>query len=517
MVFDQALELAGEAHGLNRSPADLDRFLALAEADRSILLKSRLNDFSGLQFAGVPDPVLVRENRLIAALDLDPEDRAATVDLAKREAALAGFLAELSRNYPHYFNLRYGETRVTMADVRSKLLGPSRDLLLYAFTEEHLYMLVVGADTAALVRVPGDGIGETVKALNAAILERQQEAYTQLSWALYTKVFEPVAALLMKPELLIIPDGELQTVNFEALLFEPVGSGKLSSHMLIQKYAIAYLLSATTAVQFKTLSKTPSGKVLAFAPGFSDELKQNYLAQVTDTGLIDQGYLNYVRQPFAVRTAQQLGASVNAQVSTGADASEAKFREQAKAFGVLHLGTHAEMNAASPLYSRLVLSKDGQGVDPDADGYLHAYEIYEMDLRAQLAVLTACETGSGTADVEGVRSLGYSFVYAGCPSLVMSLWSIDEKVSSEIIARFYEYLADGLPKHEALRRAKLDHLNAATDELAMPYYWAGLVLVGDIEPVELGPSLMSYVKWGLAAALVAAVFLFLRRRSRSKA
>jgi CHAT domain-containing protein len=143
------------------------------------------------------------------------------------------------------------------------------------------------------------------------------------------------------------------------------------------------------------------------------------------------------------------------------------------------------MNATSPMYSRLVLSKDSAGADAEGDGYLHAYEIYELDLRAQLAVLTACETGTGKDDGEGVRSLGYGFAYAGCPSLVTSLWSIDEQISSAIIKRFYELLADGLPKHLAMRQAKLDHLASVEGELALPYYWAGLVLVGDVEPVRM--------------------------------
>lgn len=511
-AFDLAIDLAGEGYEQRRALADVDRFLALTEADRSILLKSRLNDFTGLQYAGVPDSIIVQENRLISALDLDPEDRAATADLAKREKDLADFLARLSKSHPHYFDLRYGETRVTVQDVRSKLLSPDRDLLIYAYTDENLYMLVIGMDTAALVHVPVAGIAATVAAFNAAVLSRDRGSYVRLSRELYAKVFEPVAGLLHEPELLIIPDGDLQTVNFETLLFEPADQGRLGTHMLIRKYAIGYLLSATTAVQFKGLAASASKKVLAFAPGFSDDMKQRYVAAVSDSALLDRNYLRYVRQPFAVSTAQELGSVFSAQVSTGADASEAHFREQAREFRVLHLGTHAEMNASSPLYSRLVFSKDGSGADPDADGYLHAYEIYEMDLRSQLAVLTACETGTGTADAEGVRSLGYSFAYAGCPSLVMSLWSIDEKVSSEIIARFYEHLAQGMPKHQALRQAKLDHLDSATDELALPYYWAGMVLVGDVEPIDVVSTWPRYGWFVVAGVFLIAMLLWWRKR-----
>lgn len=515
-VFDLAIELAGEAYERSPSAAGLDRFLALAEADRSILLKSRLNEFTSIRFTGVPDSVLTHENQLIAALDLDPEDRAATNDLAEREKELADFLERMSRDHPQYFALRYGEPQVTLSDLRSKLLTADRDLLAYAFADEHLYMMIVRRDTAMMLRVPSQGIPEAVKALHEAMRTREKEAYASAAGALYTKVFSPVANLLKSKELLIIPDGELQTVNFETLLFELPEKGKLSDHMLIQKHAISYLLSATTAVQFAGLKAYGPNKVLAFAPGFSDELKESYLAQVRDSSAIDRRFLNYVRQPFAVSTAEGLGSLLSAQVGTGADASEARFREKAGQYGILHLGTHAEMNTTSPLYSRLVLSKDGSGTDPDADGYLHAYEIYELDLRAQLAVLTACETGTGIADVEGVRSLGYSFAYAGCPSLVMSLWSIDEKVSSEIITRFYKHLAGGMPKNLALRQAKLDHLANAPDELAHPYYWAGLVLVGDVEPVDtVGGE--RYWRWLIGGiVLIGGILLILRvRRERA--
>jgi CHAT domain-containing protein len=511
-LFDLAMDLAYEAYAKSGSEADIERFLSLSEADRSILLKSRLNTFAGLRFAGVPDSILAEEQELINALDIDEGDRASATDMDRHEQAYADFLARLQKEQPAYFNLRYGGQRITLGGFRDKLLTADRQLLAYAMTDGKLYMLVIATDTAALMVVPTAGIAETVKALNAAIVERRKESYVRLAHVLYREVFEPVAGMLRKPELLIIPDGDLQTVNFETLLFEPTHRAKLSANMLIQKYTIGYLLSATTAMQFADLARDRSDGTLAMAPGFDDELKKAYVAGLKDTAQLDRDYLRYVRQPFATTTAQGLGPLLSAKVMLGGDASERGFRDVAAQYGILHLGTHAEMNAASPMYSRLVLSKDGSGVDADADGYLHAYEIYELDLRAQLAVLTACETGIGKDDEgEGVRSLGYSFAYAGCPSLVMSLWSIDEKVSSEIIARFYEHLADGLPKHEALRQAKLDHLNTATDELALPYYWAGMVLVGDVSPVEVGGS--NWWPWAIGgSALLIAAALWLRRR-----
>ncbi len=517
VVFNLAVDVAYEDWKRQGTAAGLDRFLNLTEADRSILLKSRLNDFSGIRFAGVPDSIITREGQLIAALEIEPEDRAATEDLAKREKELADFITRLSKEHPDYFNLRYGEPHVSIADLRKRLVTPEQNLLAYAITGEHLYMLVVRTDTAALVRSPIAGMAEAVKALNDAVVSRDASAYTRAAHALYQLAFAPVASLLTSRRLLIIPDGALHTVNFEALLDAPCTPADFRSHLLLQRHAIAYLLSATTAVQFADLARERSRGMLAIAPGFTDELKRDYLARVQDSALVDRKFLDLVRQPFAVSTAQGLGGSLAARVMVGGDASEQGFRSAANAYAILHLGTHAEMNATNPMYSRLVLSKDGQGVDADADGYLHAYEIYELDLRAQLAVLTACETGIGkNVDGEGVRSLGYSFAYAGCPSLVMSLWSIDEKVSSEIIAHFYEHLADGLPKHEALRQAKLDHLNTATDELALPYYWAGMVLVGDVGPVKVGSRWPWTVILAVVTLLLIGMLLILRIR-RAKA
>ena len=512
-LFHLAIDVAYEDWQREGSAKGLDRFLDLTEADRSILLKSRLNDFSGIRFAGVPDSIITRESQLIAALEIEPEDRAATKDLDKREKDLADFLTRLSKDHPDYFNLRYGEPHVSIADLRKQLVTLEQSLLAYAITGEHVYMLVVRADTAVLLQAPKKGLADAVKALNAAVASRDADAYTRTAHQLHQLVFAPVAHLLTTQRLLIIPDGALHTVNFEALLDAPCTPADFRSHLLLQRYAIAYLLSATTAVQFSDLARERTKGVLAIAPGFTDELKQDYLARVQDSTLVDRQFLGLVRQPFAMSTAEGLGGSLSARVMVGGDASEQGFRAAANEYGILHLGTHAEMNATSPMYSRLVLSKDGQGADADADGYLHAYEIYELDLRAQLAVLTACETGIGkNVDGEGVRSLGYSFAYAGCPSLVMSLWSIDEKVSSEIITRFYEHLADGMPKHEALRQAKLDHLSTASDELALPYYWAGMVLVGDVSPVEVGTPWVTFVLWVATGAVLLFIALWWRKR-----
>jgi CHAT domain-containing protein len=502
-LFDLAVDVAFRSRKALGDEAAGRRFLAVSEAGRSTLLKERLNGFKGIRFAGLPDSLIALEQELLVGLEIGGQKDGRTNELERNERAFIELQRRLERDHPAYFALRYGEATVSVEEIRRSLLRPGRALVTYARTGQGLYALVITMDGIDLVELDAASLVEDVRGLNTSIADRDAERFTRMAYGLHQQLVAPLSDLIAGQELLIIPDGPLHLLNFECLLSAPSTPADFKRHLLLQDHAIAYLLSATTAVQFAQLARERVRGTLALAPGFTDELKRDYLARVTDSSQVDRDFLRYVRQPFAMRTAEGLGGSMRASLLLGAEATERGFRDGAGKHGILHLGTHAEMNPSNPMYSRLVLSKDGTGVDPDADGYLHAYEIYELDLRAQLAVLTACGTGTGKNDGEGVRSLGYGFAYAGCPSLVMSLWSIDEKTSSTIITRFYELLADGLPKHEALRQAKLDHLDSAVDELALPYYWAGLVLVGDVEPVEMDTA------WPWTVILITvALFLF---------
>ena len=513
-LFDLALDLAYDAYERSRSEADAERFFQWSERDRSTLLKARLNTFAGLAFSGVPDSIITREQELIASLRVDDEDRGSATELQVREREYAEFLSGLEKQFPAYFELRYGEPDAAMDEVRKALLTRDRQLLSYALTSDHLYIFMMGLEEQRILRVPAAGLNEAIKNLNAAIAQRDERSYVRAAREVYDLVIAPMADVLIAEELLIIPDGPLHTINFETLLMADPGKGGLKEQLLLNRHTIAYLLSASTALRFAQLSRDRANGALAVAPGFDDDLKERYASHVKDSTQLDRQFLRNVRQPFALRTAAGLGNTLHAMVMLRDDATEKNFRSKAEEYGIIHLGTHAELNRTAPMYSRLVLSKDSAGGQADSDGYLHAYEIYELDLRAQLAVLTACETGVGEdVNGEGVRSLGYGFAFAGCPSLVSTLWKVDEKTSSEIIERFYDHLASGMPKHKALRQAKLDHLSKADAELSLPYYWGGMVLMGDVDPIK-ERSNQFFVITGVLITLVLVSIWYFRRRSR---
>jgi len=161
------------------------------------------------------------------------------------------------------------------------------------------------------------------------------------------------------------------------------------------------------------------------------------------------------------------------------------------------------------MLSRLVLSHTGQ--DSKEDDFLFTYEIYGLDLHASLVSLTACETGLGRLQSgEGMLSMARAFRYAGCPSIAMSLWKIDDQSSAEIMQEFYLNLDQKLTKDRALRQAKLNFLAQSPEELSNPLFWAGMVLVGDVSPVEIESSTSSvlFVLGGLSLLSLLSFLLY---------
>ena len=119
------------------------------------------------------------------------------------------------------------------------------------------------------------------------------------------------------------------------------------------------------------------------------------------------------------------------------------------------------------------------------DGRLKAIELYNMQLNAQMAVLSACNTGVGRWQKgEGILCLGHAFTYAGVPSIIMSQWKVPDWTTQEIMTHFYEQLKLGLPKDEALTKAKRAFLKTHP-ELSHPYFWAGFIALGDMAPINL--------------------------------
>jgi len=164
-------------------------------------------------------------------------------------------------------------------------------------------------------------------------------------------------------------------------------------------------------------------------------------------------------------------------------AREYAFKQNAADAGILHLAMHAFLDDVNPLYSRLAFNLEGEGKEGE-DELLYAYELYNTRLNADLAILSACNTGAGrVAKGEGVMSLSHAFKYAGCPNVVLNYWPANDKSAKDLVVSFARHLKDGKGKSEALNEARKAYLQSAAPSDAHPYFWGGLTLIGDDEPV----------------------------------
>ena len=155
----------------------------------------------------------------------------------------------------------------------------------------------------------------------------------------------------------------------------------------------------------------------------------------------------------------------NARVFVGEEAGADLLKEHGPKAGKLHIAAHGVFRADNPMFSSLKLG----------DSWLNLVDIFNLKLGAELTTLSACETGM-SALYEGDELLGLTrgFLYAGTPSLVVSLWRVNDRSTTLLMKRFYEGLLDGLSKPEALRQAAID----VKAQFPHPYYWAPFILMG---------------------------------------
>jgi CHAT domain-containing protein len=220
--------------------------------------------------------------------------------------------------------------------------------------------------------------------------------------------------------------------------------------------------------------------------------------------------------PWAEKELKSAASVVQSELYLRGDATEDAFKTNAGRFGIIHLATHVILDDKEPLYSKFVFTKNPASGE---DGYLHLYELYNLRLRANLAVLSACQTGIGkNVKGEGMMSLARGFAYAGCPSVVMSLWSIDDKATSMVVSGFYNGLAQGKPKDVALRDAKLTLIHSRDPILSNPYYWAGLVVIGNTEPIALNQPGDDGAYWFFVvlAFILPGTYFVLKRKMKRK-
>jgi CHAT domain-containing protein/Tfp pilus assembly protein PilF len=292
---------------------------------------------------------------------------------------------------------------------------------------------------------------------------------------LYSRLIKPAEAQLRgKTNIVIVPDGKLWELPFQALL---TGANRF----LIEDAAIAYTPSLTALREMIKRRKSPGANspptLLALGnPQLGRDTINRAALAVRDEKLDP---LPEAEQE--VKALIRLYGVTQSRVYTGAEAREDRVKSEASQAGILHFATHGMLNNASPMYSHLALAQGGA----NEDGLLEAWELMQLDLKAELAVLSACETARGRASAgEGMIGLTWAMFIAGVPSTVVSQWKVESASTRDLMLGFHRQLRARtttakakMTKAQALRHASL--MLMKNPETSHPFYWAGFVLVGD--------------------------------------
>ena len=377
--------------------------------------------------------------------------------------------------------LQSGEAPVVKAEELAALLPDASSALLeYVVGEDETYLFVVTKGIKeADIRVYTLPVKRNDLARQAETFRQQLAArdlgFRESATKLYDLLLKPAAAQLAgRTNLIIAPDNTLWDLPFQTLV-----NG--ANRFVIEDAAIAYTPSLTVLREVTKRQKiegahaSPATLLALGNPVLGNETLKRAALTLRD-GKLDP--LPEAEQE--VKALGRLYGAMRSKVYVGAEAREDRVKSEATRAKILHFATHATLNNASPLYSHLALAEGGA----NEDGLLEAWELMQLDLHADLAVLSACETARGRIGAgEGMVGFSWAMFIAGVPSIVVSQWKVESAGTRDLMVNFHRTLITSgtakarTTKSEALRQAALKLLK--NPETSHPFYWGGFVLVGD--------------------------------------
>jgi CHAT domain-containing protein len=511
-LFDFSKKIDLELHELTGEDKYLDDFLGKHESSIYNKVRTRLQKVDNIKFADIPDEIQEKETFLKTNLQQALNQESPDISpFLKASQEWEEYLDMLKTTYPDYFQFRYANISSSIDNIQ-KNIPEKTTVIRYIFVGENLAAVIMDQNQKKLISLDYRPVQNHIQELQQNW--NKEEVIFQKLEELYRFLWKPLEASIQNRKLIIIPDAQLFNLSFELLTPEKITSYReLAEKSLLAKHSISYHYSSLLLQKPKPETGFKSNFV-AFAPGFFDKMKSEYLSSLKDSLYMDKAYLTLIPQPFTLALVKKVKSLFGGSLFVEDESTVSRFRETAGQNRIIHIGTHAESNNLSPAYSKLIFSKEAKEESFPEENSLYAFDIYNIDLRAKLAVLTACETGKNTFDPgEGMVSLAHAFNYAGSESLLIGLWQIDEKASSIIVEEFYKNLSEGLDKAEALQKAKLNYLSVSKGRELSPDFWAGLILMGDPSPLVFEKSIG---KWWYLFVFVALAILLIGWRKYGK-
>jgi len=519
----------------------------ITEAGRARSLLDMLSDVNGQITEGVPADLLKRKQdnldrqQEIAAqltgvsLGAEQKEKPAQLDadLDKLQTEYDDIENQIRTASPRYAALT-GAQPQSLTDVQQKVLDDGTVLLEYSLGNDNSYLFAVAPSSVSLFKLgPRSSLDKLATDFRAQLIPPKLQrriagidvvadqqrglglaqgpsenltAFVVAANALYKAALEPAAGVIGDKRLLVVADGALNYVPFEALVKTTDGADYSLLSYLLKTNEIVYAPSGSVVAAIRQQSNKPSGRnLLVIAdPIFNSNdprLKGNSAAQATGEarglGLGLESAISDVTDSSTpavglqlarltgtrteaeeiAKTARTGGGQPDLWMDLNASEDNVHNRDMNN-YRVIHIATHGLLDAQRPQFTGVVLSLVG---NKSNDGFLRTDEIFNLRMSPALVMLSACETGLGKEKRgEGVIGLTRAFMYAGAPTVGVTLWSVADKSTADLMTDFYKhFLTPGgtTSASSAMRNAQLSMISAK--KYSAPFYWAPFVLVGE--------------------------------------
>lgn len=472
-LFEAGIEAAYQLFESKAQDSLANQAFEYIEKSKSVLLLEALLGAKATQFANIPNDILERELQIKSEVTYVQKQlnrsKGNKVGLEDQLFALKeehrGLIKTIETEYKAYYNLKYNTETISLPEVQ-KLLRTDERLVTYFYGNKAIYALGIENKSKKIIRITLDSSLENkIKQMHQMLGDSKSDvgALAAISHQLYSKLLAPFHTSKKKKKLILITDGLLKYLPFGAL-----NTSENSLSYLVEEQSIGYANSATLYAELMTRD-IKNGDLLAFAPIFTGE-------QVW----VDPSRDKLLALPHNTKEVEQILTSFKGQSFTNQNATLKNFSSELSKYSMLHLATHAIFDDTSPDYSYLAFTDT-----KNEESLLYVSDLYNLQIKADLVTLSACETGVGELKRgEGFLSLARGFFYSGASSIASTLWKINDASTTTLMDSFYKNLADGDSKDLALQKAKTSFLDANRQNgLSHPYYWSGFIISGNSDPI----------------------------------
>lgn len=515
-IYEQAIQTALLLDDLYNGddPGYREKAFMLSENSKAAVLAEALAESRARRFAGIPDDLLETEAKLKDELSLydtllekeyqekenaDPRKvKSLENQYYKLYRQYQGLIEQFETHYRQYYDLKYNPDTVTVSALR-QALDPDTAFIEYFVGEWMIHIFVLTRDglNTRSIEIDKD-FNRDVENFYLAIKKIEETNFSGLSRTLYNLLLAPIRQYIDgKKQLIVIPHGKLFYVPFEALAGGSRNIVDLSAvDYAIKHFAFSYHYSARLWLQtLNDKHDRKENKFIGFAPVFDEDpgtskktvmISSKTSSKTSSRDVIVDGK----RFPQLPGTEQEVRAIIDLFKSKGSEAvgyfhreaSEERFKSpEMKDYSIIHVATHSLKQKDNPKLSGLIFTQSvpvsPAPVRPE-DGILYSGETYNLDLNAELIVLSSCESGIGKlVKGEGMIALNRGFLYSGVRNTIFSLWKVEDNTTSRLMIELYRNILEGKNFSAALREAKLQLIRDPFT--AFPKYWSSFILVGE--------------------------------------